>query len=151
MPTYFGLVAHASERHPNEGPLRRIGDRLAEGGLAHARRSDEAEDRALVVAGHFANREVLEDPLLYLFQAVASVSGLIARATFWLLMAFALLIAVDTLEVRALTATIDRFLEYVPQIFGAAILLLVGVVAGRRPSSSMSWSASSSALEPWTP
>ena len=42
----LGLVADAAERHPHELAAGRLGDRLANGGLARARRADERQDRA---------------------------------------------------------------------------------------------------------
>ena len=44
--------------------------RLADGGLAHAGRADEAEDRALHLPGQLAHRQELEDALLHLVEAV---------------------------------------------------------------------------------
>ena len=49
------------------------GDRLAEARLAHARRSDEAEDRPLDVGLHLAHGEVLEDAVLHLLEVVVVV------------------------------------------------------------------------------
>ncbi len=46
------------------------GDRLAERGLAHAGRADEAEDGTLDVGLHLLDREVLEDAVLDLLEAV---------------------------------------------------------------------------------
>jgi hypothetical protein len=42
----LGLVAHAAQRHAHELAAGRLGDRLAERGLADAGRADEAQDRA---------------------------------------------------------------------------------------------------------
>ena len=47
MAADLGLVAHAAERDAHELAARGARDRLAERGLADARRADEAEDRAL--------------------------------------------------------------------------------------------------------
>jgi hypothetical protein len=60
----FGLVAHAAERDADERTPRRIGDRLAERSLAHAGRTDEAEDAAARVTGELEHGHVLEDALL---------------------------------------------------------------------------------------
>ena len=69
----LGLVAHAAERHAHELAARGLGDRLAERGLADAGRADQAEDRALQLRRARLHRQVLEDPLLDLLQAVVVV------------------------------------------------------------------------------
>ena len=66
----LGLVVDAAEAHPHELAAHRPGDALAERGLAHAGRAHEAEDRAADRVGQGADREVLEDPLLDLLEAV---------------------------------------------------------------------------------
>ena len=66
----LGLVAHAADREPDELAADRAGDRLAERGLADARRADEAEDRAGEVVLQLRDGEVLEDPLLDLLEVV---------------------------------------------------------------------------------
>jgi hypothetical protein len=57
-------------RQADELPSRRLGDRAAERGLAHAGRADQAQDRALEVARALLHGQVLQDPLLDLLQAV---------------------------------------------------------------------------------
>ena len=64
------LVVDAAEAHPDELAAHRPGDALAERRLADAGRSDEGEDRAADLVGEGADREVLEDPLLDLLEAV---------------------------------------------------------------------------------
>ena len=66
----LGLVMHAAERQPHEFAARGARDRLAERGLAHAGRADEAQDRALAVRLQLAHGEIFEDALLDLGQAV---------------------------------------------------------------------------------
>jgi hypothetical protein len=66
----FGFVTHAAERHAHEVAARRLGDRLAERGLADAGRADEAEDRARSLFVRALHREIFEDALLDLVQAV---------------------------------------------------------------------------------
>ncbi len=66
----LGLVMHAAERQPHEFAAHGAGDRLAERGLADARRADEAQDRALALGLQLAHREIFEDALLDLGQAV---------------------------------------------------------------------------------
>src|SRR3546814_7174840 len=66
----LGLVAHAAEAHAHEVAAGRPRDRLAERGLADARRADEAEDRALHLLHALLHGEVFEDALLHLLEAV---------------------------------------------------------------------------------
>ena len=64
------LVVHAAQAHAHELAPGRLGDALAERGLADAGRADEAQDRALARGIELAHREVLEDALLDLVEAV---------------------------------------------------------------------------------
>ena len=64
------LVVHAAEAQAHEFAPGRARDALAERGLADARRSDEAEDRALAVGLELAHREIFEDAPLDLGQPV---------------------------------------------------------------------------------
>ncbi len=66
----FRLVPHAAERHAHEVPPRRPGDRLAQRGLADAGRSDQAQDRPAHLGRARLHRQVLDDPLLDLLQAI---------------------------------------------------------------------------------
>ena len=70
MAADFGLVAHAAQRLAREFAAGRPGDRAAERGLADARRADQAQDRALEPVGARLDREILDDPVLDLFQPV---------------------------------------------------------------------------------
>ena len=70
MAADLGLVAHAAQRHPHELAVGGLGDRLAQGGLAHARRPDQAQDRPLHLLHPRLHRQVLEDALLDLLQPV---------------------------------------------------------------------------------
>ena len=65
----LGLVAHAAERHAHEVAAGRLRDRLAERGLAHAGRTDQAQDRPGQLVGALLHGEILDDPLLDLLQA----------------------------------------------------------------------------------
>ncbi len=67
------LVAHAAERHAHEFAAGRAGDRLAERGLADARRADQAQDRAGQLVGAGLHRQILDDAFLDLLQAVMVV------------------------------------------------------------------------------
>ena len=64
------LVVDAAEAHAHELAAHRAGDALAERRLADAGRADEGEDRAADLVGEGADREVLEDALLDLLEAV---------------------------------------------------------------------------------
>ena len=66
----LGLVVDAAEAHPHELAAHRLGDALAQRGLADAGRADEGEDRAADLVRQGAHREVLEDALLDLLEAV---------------------------------------------------------------------------------
>ena len=66
----LGLVVHAAQADADELAAQRLGDALAQRGLAGAGRPGEAEDRALHVLLQLADRQVLEDPLLDLLQVV---------------------------------------------------------------------------------
>ena len=69
----LGLVTHAAERHAHELAAGRLGDRLAERGLADARRADEAQDRAGEPVGALLHGEILDDAVLDLVEAVVVV------------------------------------------------------------------------------
>ena len=66
----FRFVAHAAERLAHEFAARRLGDALAERGLADARRADETQDRPLQLARARLHREVFDDPVLDLLEPV---------------------------------------------------------------------------------
>ena len=66
----LGLVTYAADRDADELAPERAGDRLAERGLAHSRRADEAEDRAGEVLLQLRHGELLDDPLLHLLEVV---------------------------------------------------------------------------------
>ena len=64
------LVAHAAQRHAHVLAARRLGDGLAQRGLAHARRPHQAQDGGLHLVHALLHREVFEDAVLDLLQAV---------------------------------------------------------------------------------
>ena len=66
----FGLVAHPTQAHPNEFPLQASRDTPAERGLSDPRRPDQAQDRPLQPPHQGKHRDVVQDPLLDLLQAV---------------------------------------------------------------------------------
>ena len=75
MAADFGFVADAAKRHADELAARRLGDRLADRGLAGSRRTDQREDDAgparvghPALAPELAHRQVLGDALLHLVE-----------------------------------------------------------------------------------
>ena len=71
MSADFGLVAHAAERHADELPPGRPGDRFADRGLAGSRRADQRQNRArpaivgqAALGAELAHRQILGDALL---------------------------------------------------------------------------------------
>ena len=70
----LGLVAHAADRDAIELAADRLADRFAERRLAGARRSDEAENRAVrIAAAQLAHGEILDDALLRFVESVVPV------------------------------------------------------------------------------
>ena len=70
MAADLGFVTHPAQADADELAPGRPRDRLAEAGLAHARRADEAHDRPLQLFRALLHRQILDDPLLDLFQSV---------------------------------------------------------------------------------
>src|SRR3981081_2975925 len=70
MTANFRLVANATETDPREFAAQRIGDRLTETGFADSGRPEETHDWAVTFRVEFADGEILDQPLLYLFQIV---------------------------------------------------------------------------------
>jgi hypothetical protein len=66
----LGLVVRAAEARALELESQRAGDALPERGLAHARGTHEAQDRAAALGVQLAHGEVLYDALLDLLEAV---------------------------------------------------------------------------------
>jgi len=64
----LGLIVYAAERDAHEVAAGRLRDRLAERGLADARRTDQAQDRPGQLVGALLDGEVLDDPLLDLVE-----------------------------------------------------------------------------------
>ena len=69
MAADLGLVVHAAQADAGELAAHRLGDRLAERGLADAGRADEAQDRRLALGRELAHGQELDDPLLDLVEA----------------------------------------------------------------------------------
>ena len=66
----LGLVAHAAQREAVELAPQRVGDRAADGGLAHAWRTCEQDDRAADLALPRAHGDELQDALFHVFEPV---------------------------------------------------------------------------------
>ena len=66
----LGFIVHAAHGNARELAPQRPGDRLPQRGLAHARRPDEAQDRPLQYRTQLQHRQVIEDPILHLFEIV---------------------------------------------------------------------------------
>jgi small-conductance mechanosensitive channel len=70
-----------------------------------------------------------------------ALSELLARLLFWLLMLTFLLSSVETLGLTAVTATIDRLIAYIPNLVGAALITLLGLLFSRFVASLVSSAA----------
>ncbi len=66
----LGFVTHATKAHAHEFATGGLGDRLAKRRLANAVRADEAEDRTRELVRAALHREILDDPVLDLVEAV---------------------------------------------------------------------------------
>jgi len=58
-------------------------------------------------------------------------SALVARLLFWLLMLTFVISGVETLGLTAVTATIERLVAYIPNLIGAALTVLLGLLLAR--------------------
>ena len=61
----------------------------------------------------------------------APVSTLIGRIVYWFVLLIFLVSAAESLGLARVSATLDMLALYVPKVFGAAIILLVGVLLGQ--------------------
>ena len=64
----LGLVAHPAQRDALEPASHRLGDHLSQAGLAHARRTHEAQDGAAHPPRQLAHRQILKDAVLGLVE-----------------------------------------------------------------------------------
>ncbi|MBZ0269815.1 hypothetical protein K8I85_16820 [bacterium] len=60
-----------------------------------------------------------------------SASRLLGGLLFWILMLTFVLSAVDTLGLTTVASTIDRLIEFLPNVLAAALILIAGLLAGR--------------------
>ncbi len=70
MAADFRFIVHATEARPLELQAQRPRDALPQRRLAHARRSDEAQDRAATLRIQLAHGEVLENAALHFVEAI---------------------------------------------------------------------------------
>ena len=70
MAANLGFVVHAAQRDADELASQSARDRLAQRSLAHARRSDEAKDRAFHVRLQTPHRKVIQNAVFDLLQVV---------------------------------------------------------------------------------
>lgn len=61
----------------------------------------------------------------------ASLSRILARLVFWVLMLTFLLSAVETLGLTAVTVTIDRLIGFLPNVIAAGLILVFGLLLAR--------------------
>jgi hypothetical protein len=62
---------------------------------------------------------------------VMAPSAIVARLLFWILMLTFALAATETLGLIAVTTTIDRLIGFLPNVAGAALIVVLGFVVGR--------------------
>lgn len=60
-----------------------------------------------------------------------TLSEIVARLVFWLLMLMFVISGVETLGLTAVTSTIDRLIAYIPNLIGAALIVLLGLLLAR--------------------
>jgi len=60
-----------------------------------------------------------------------SLSALVGRLMYWLILLTFLLSAIRTLDLPVATATLDRLIAYLPNVAGAALIFLLGMLAAR--------------------
>ncbi len=60
-----------------------------------------------------------------------ALSEVVAKLLFWLLMLTFLLSSVETLGLTAVTTTIDRLIAFIPNLIGAALIALLGLLLAR--------------------
>lgn len=60
-----------------------------------------------------------------------TLSQILARLLFWLLMLAFVLSSVETLGLTAVTATIDRLIAFIPNVIGATLIAILGLLLAR--------------------
>ena len=70
MTANFAFIAHATQRDADKFASRRAGHRFAQRRLAHARRANKAQNRALQLLRTLLNRQIFDNPFLDLLKAI---------------------------------------------------------------------------------
>jgi hypothetical protein len=73
-------------------------------------------------------------------------SQLLARLVFWLLLLTFVLSAVETLEVKTITATVERLIAFVPNLVAAGLVAVLGMLLARFLGRATSGAASAAGL-----
>ena len=73
MAAYLSLIVQAAQRDAGILTVQGIGNRFAQRGLAHARRTIQTQDGGLEVTPQFQHRQVLQDAVFDFLQAVMVV------------------------------------------------------------------------------
>lgn len=60
-----------------------------------------------------------------------SLSALVGRILYWMILLTFLLSAIRALDLPAATATLDRLIGYLPHVLGATLIFLLGMLASR--------------------
>ena len=76
----LGLVAHATQRNPDELATRRLGHGFAQRGFTHARRANKAQDRTFEFGRTLLHREIFNDTFFHLFKTIVVLVEDILRA-----------------------------------------------------------------------
>jgi hypothetical protein len=141
----LGLIVYAAERDAHEVAAGRLGNRLAERGLADARRTGQAQDRPGQFVGALLDGEIFDDALLDLLDPVmVVVENLLGVDE--ILIDLRLLIPRDRqqpIEIVAHDAAFRRHRRYLPEL-----LELVGrlLAASQRTSGASLHAAVAAAL-----
>src|SRR3546814_2328865 len=76
----FGFITHATQCHTHKLAVDGLGDALAKGRLADARRADQAKDRRLELIHALLHGQILDDAFLDLLQAIViGIEHLLSR------------------------------------------------------------------------
>lgn len=59
------------------------------------------------------------------------LSEIVATSVYWVLLLSFMLFGVETLGVEAVSATLERLVQYIPQILGAVLILVLGFLSAR--------------------
>jgi len=89
------------------------------------------------VATRFRISEYLEQA-----EVPLTLSQIVARLLFWVVLLTFLLSSMETLGLSAVTVTIDRLIAFIPAVIGAALIVIAGLVFARFVAALVSSSAS---------